>query len=62
MWTIKFRNGNMKRLKFPIRTTPDGSADPVAGKPKPNMADVESPTILFTNDMQACDKSQLVSA
>ncbi len=23
MWTIKFRNGTMKRFKFPIRTTPE---------------------------------------
>lgn len=60
MWTIKFRNRNMKRFKFPICTTPEGSADPVAGKPKPNMADLESPAILFANDMRACGKSQLV--
>jgi len=26
MWTIKFRNGTIKRFKFPIRTTPEGSA------------------------------------
>ena len=25
MWTVKFRNGNLKRFKFPIRTTPEGS-------------------------------------
>jgi len=25
MWTIKFRNGNVKRFKFPIRTTAEGS-------------------------------------
>ena len=28
MWTIKFRSGQIKRFKFPIRTTPEGSADP----------------------------------
>ncbi len=27
MWTIKFRNGNIKRFKFPIRTTAEGSAN-----------------------------------
>jgi adenylylsulfate reductase subunit B len=32
MWTIKFRNGTMKRFKFPIRTTPEGSIDPYSGK------------------------------
>jgi len=28
MWTIKFRDGSIKRFKFPIRTTPEGSAKP----------------------------------
>ena len=27
MWTIKFRNGTLKRFKFPIRTTPEGAAN-----------------------------------
>jgi adenylylsulfate reductase subunit B len=31
MWTIKFRNGMLKRFKFPIRTTPEGSAVPDGG-------------------------------
>jgi adenylylsulfate reductase subunit B len=31
MWTIKFRNGELKRFKFPIRTTPEGSAVPDGG-------------------------------
>jgi len=26
MWTCKFRNGVIKRFKFPIRTTPEGAA------------------------------------
>ncbi len=38
MWTIKFRNGVVKRFKFPIRTTPEGSADPTVGKPDPDMS------------------------
>jgi adenylylsulfate reductase subunit B len=28
MWTVKFRSGAIKRFKFPIRTTPEGSAKP----------------------------------
>jgi adenylylsulfate reductase, subunit B len=28
MWTVKFRNGMVKRFKFPIRTTEEGSAVP----------------------------------
>ncbi len=31
MWTVKFRNGNVKRFKFPIRTTAEGSIDPYCG-------------------------------
>jgi len=31
MWTVKFRNGMIKRFKFPIRTTPEGTAEPLGG-------------------------------
>jgi adenylylsulfate reductase subunit B len=30
MWTCKFRNGTIKRFKFPIRTTPEGQANAYA--------------------------------
>jgi adenylylsulfate reductase subunit B len=30
MWTCKFRNGVVKRFKFPIRTTPEGEANEYA--------------------------------
>jgi adenylylsulfate reductase subunit B len=29
--TVKFRSGTLKRFKFPIRTTPEGQADPFGG-------------------------------
>ncbi len=45
MWTVKFRNGNAKRFKFPIRTTPEGSIKPYDGKPEPANLDDEK---LFT--------------
>ena len=35
MWTVKFRNGSVKRFKFPIRTTPEGSAVPDGGFAQP---------------------------
>ncbi len=35
MWTVKFRNGKLKRFKFPIRTTPEGSIKPYEGVPEP---------------------------
>jgi adenylylsulfate reductase subunit B len=31
MWTVKFRDGSIKRFKFTTRTTPEGSADPLGG-------------------------------
>ena len=31
MWTVKFRNGAVKRFKFPIRTTDEGTAVPNGG-------------------------------
>jgi adenylylsulfate reductase subunit B len=31
MWTVKFRNGLLKRFKFPIRSTPEGKAVPNGG-------------------------------
>ncbi len=45
MWTIKFRDGEVKRFKFPIRTTPVGSIDPYAGKPMGSNLD---DNLLFT--------------
>ncbi|MEO5363605.1 MAG: adenylyl-sulfate reductase subunit beta [Magnetococcus sp. DMHC-8] len=43
MWTIRFRNGNVKRFKFPIRTTAEGSIDPYAGKPAADPAKLDQP-------------------
>ena len=31
MWTVKFRNGMLKRFKFPIRSTQEGKAVPDGG-------------------------------
>ncbi|KAF0188030.1 MAG: dissimilatory adenylylsulfate reductase beta [Desulfobulbaceae bacterium] len=31
MWTVKFRNGNIKRFKFPVRTTSEGAANAYIG-------------------------------
>lgn len=48
MWTVKFRNGSLKRFKFPIRTTAEGSAVPDGGfKTVPEADDLKSP-LLFT--------------
>lgn len=45
MWTVKFRNETLKRFKFPIRTTPEGSAVPDGGFQSED--DLKSPA-LFT--------------
>jgi len=48
MWTVKFRNNTLKRFKFPIRTTPEGSAVPDGGyKTAPEADDLKSP-LLYT--------------
>ena len=39
MWTVKFRNGNMKRFKFPIRTTAEGEANAYVGEKGANLDD-----------------------
>ena len=50
MWTIKFRNGTLKRFKFPTRTTSEGSIDAYGNKPMPKMADIAK-TGMFTSSM-----------
>jgi len=45
MWTIKFRDGEVKRFRFPIRTTPVGSINPYGGKPPAGNLD---DNLLFT--------------
>jgi adenylylsulfate reductase subunit B len=39
MWTVKFRNGNIKRFKFPIRTTAEGAANAYADLKGANLDD-----------------------
>jgi adenylylsulfate reductase subunit B len=54
MWTVKFRNGNMKRFKFPIRTTAEGAANAYLDGKGENLddekllleGDLPSPTML----------------
>ena len=46
LWTVKFRNGTLKRFKFPIRTTEEGKVVPDGGW-NTNDDDLKSP-VLFT--------------
>lgn len=59
MWTIKFRNGDMKRFKFPIRTTPEGSINPYANEPKPDRAQLAKPGVFTLNDLPG-DRGQVI--
>lgn len=43
MWTVKFRNGSIKRFKFPIRTTTEGSIDLWAGMPEADVNNIKTP-------------------
>jgi len=40
----------MKRFKFPIRTTPEGSIQPYEGKPKADMANIKEDKGFFNNE------------
>jgi len=41
MWTVQFRSGEVKRFKFPIRTTAEGSIDPFTGHGEGEPEDLE---------------------
>jgi adenylylsulfate reductase subunit B len=61
VWTIKFRNGNVKRFKFPIRTTPEGSIDPYGGKPEADIANIQKPGFFVqAGGYRAGDSSELL--
>ncbi len=57
LWTIRFRNGNIKRFKFPIRTTPEISVQPYAGKPPADIARIDQNGCLAFNNLTkgVCD-------
>ena len=38
IWTANFRDGTIKRFRFPIRTTPWGTIEPYKGFPEPQTA------------------------
>jgi len=54
MWTVKFRNGSVKRFKFPIRSTPEGKADPSGGFA--TNADLDSCVLATEPDSAGLDK------
>jgi len=56
MWTVKFRNGNMKRFKFPIRTTAEGAAN---AYPDLKGTDLESELLSTEKELKNPDPAKL---
>lgn len=46
MWTITFRDGRIKRFKYPTRTTPEGSIQPLEGYPEAKVEDLGNQLLL----------------
>lgn len=45
MWAVKFRDGTLKRFRFPVRTTPWGSIEPHQRAEEPNEASLKDPSM-----------------
>jgi len=45
IWALKFRDGTLKRFRFPIRTTPWGSIVPHAKAGEPQPEDLKTPAM-----------------
>ncbi len=45
IWAIKFRDGTLKRFRFPIRTTPWGTIEPHQRADHPNEESLRDPSI-----------------
>ena len=61
-WTITFRNGTVKRFEFPVRTTPEGSADPYGDQGSAVLAEIADHSTLFTKATHSCDPSQFIES
>ncbi|MEW8339216.1 MAG: adenylyl-sulfate reductase subunit beta [Candidatus Thiodiazotropha taylori] len=62
-WSIKLRNGTMKRFEFPIRTTPEDSIDPYGGKPAAELSKIDEPGFFNHNELngfRAGDADELI--
>jgi adenylylsulfate reductase subunit B len=60
-WVIRSRNGTERRLTLASRTRPDLPADPYAGKPAADLADLGRPGLCTGPDgLHAADPGQLI--
>lgn len=55
-WTARYRNGNVKRFKFPIRTTPWGSITPFPEQDRPQSNDLKAPTLFGEENHLGIDR------
>jgi len=51
MWTIKFRDGRIKRFKYPIRTTTEGSIKALEGCPEAKVEGLSNQLLLGEPDI-----------
>lgn len=56
IWTVKFRDGSLKRFRFPVRTTPEGSIQPYEGMPEAKDEDLGSPLLAGEPELLGIDK------
>lgn len=62
LWSVKLRNGAIKRFQYPIRTTPEGSIEPYGSKPDADLDDIDKPGFFTTGSdgLHPADSSQLI--
>ena len=56
MWTITYRDGRVKRFKYAIRTTPEGSAKAHADFPDANVGDLNNNLLLGEPSLLGVDE------
>ena len=61
LWTVKFRDGQTKRFKYAIRTTPWGSIEPFAGLSAPNPEEAKMPGLCGDEKYLGVDKLPTLS-
>lgn len=61
MWTVKFRDGQMKRFKYAIRTTPWGSIEPYRGLSPATLADMKHSELCGQKQYLGVEKLPVVS-
>ena len=56
MWALKFRDGTLKRFRFPIRTTPWGSIEPYKNFQDPQAEELKAPDMAGESIYLGVDK------